>query len=240
MGSRGNALSLEGIAWLTLVVAMIAGVLVAWREGWIALPRNALPWQTPDLTQPPGWFAHLQMDRLAADPEACRAVLAKAGVGYTSIPDRRTTPGCGYTDAVFLDKPLIAFNRRTPATCGMAAALTWYEHEVDAVAEQSLGRRVVRITQLGTYACRNVNAAADRARSEHATANAMDIAGFVLDDGRVVSVARDFNMATPEGRFLAGAHAAACRIFNVVLGPDFNTLHADHFHVDQGRYRICS
>jgi len=121
----------------------------------------------------------------------------------------------------------------------MAAALTWYEHEVNAVAEQTLGRRVVRIMQLGTYACRNVNSAADGRRSEHATANAMDIAGFVLEDGRVVSFARDFNKATPEGSFLAGAHAAACRIFNVVLGPDFNTLHADHLHLDQGRYRIC-
>jgi len=101
MGSRGRVFSLEGIVRLSLVAAIIAGVLLAWREGWINLPRNALPWQTPDLAKPPGWFAHLQIDRLAADPEACRAVLAKAGVGYTRIPDGRTGPGCGYTDAVF-------------------------------------------------------------------------------------------------------------------------------------------
>jgi hypothetical protein len=68
----------------------------------------------------------------------------------------------------------------------------------------------------------------------------MAIASYVLADGRVVSVARDWNKPTPEGKFLLSAHAGAGRMFNVVLGPDYNRLHADHFHLDEGRYHICS
>ena len=194
----------------------------------------------PDLNQPPGLFAHLQINRLAARPDQCRAALDKAGVAYTRMKGRTTGQGCGYANAVLLEQPLISFDHRTAASCGMAAALTWYQRQLTTVAEQSFGERVVRIKQLGTYACRNVNSAAEGRRSEHATGNAIDISGYVLADGRVVSVARDWNKATPEGKFLLDAHAAACRIFNVVLGPDYDGLHADHFHFDQGRYHICS
>lgn len=33
-------------------------------------------------------------------------------------------------------------------------------------------------------------------------------------------------------RFLRGAHAAACKIFGTVLGPEANNAHRNHFHVD--------
>jgi len=31
----------------------------------------------------------------------------------------------------------------------------------------------------------------------------------------------------------------ACRFFDVVLGPDYNDAHRDHFHLDMGAYRAC-
>jgi hypothetical protein len=43
----------------------------------------------------------------------------------------------------------------------------------------------------------------------------------------------------PEGRFLTAARDAACRYFNTVLGPDYKELHANHFHLDLGRARLC-
>ena len=33
--------------------------------------------------------------------------------------------------------------------------------------------------------------------------------------------------------------AGACRFFDVVLSPEFNELHRDHFHFDMGRFRAC-
>ena len=95
------------------------------------------------------------------------------------------------------------------------------------------------ITQLGTYACRNVNSQKDGRLSQHATANAIDIAAFRFANGKRVSVLRDFGKDTPEGRFLEAAHDEACSVFNVVLGPRYNKLHADHFHLDMGGFLMC-
>ena len=42
--------------------------------------------------------------------------------------------------------------------------------------------------------------------------------------------------------FLRGAHQAACRIFGTVLGPEANSAHKNHFHVDMADRRgltIC-
>jgi hypothetical protein len=98
---------------------------------------------------------------------------------------------------------------------------------------------LVRIDQLGTFACRNVDSEAVGPRSQHATANAIDIAAFHFADGRTASVARDYGKDSAQGRFLDAAHDAACGLFNTVLGPRYNRLHATHFHLDMGPYRIC-
>ena len=42
-----------------------------------------------------------------------------------------------------------------------------------------------------------------------------------------------------EARFLRAVHEGACDYFDVVLGPDYNRAHADHFHFDRGAYRAC-
>ncbi|QYU66996.1 extensin family protein [Leptolyngbya sp. 15MV] len=76
-------------------------------------------------------------------------------------------------------------------------------------------------------------------RSEHATANAIDIAGFVLRDGRDLTLLRDWPRETEEAGFLRAARDGACRWFRAVLGPEYNAAHRDHFHLDMGRWRAC-
>jgi hypothetical protein len=42
--------------------------------------------------------------------------------------------------------------------------------------------------------------------------------------------------------FLRGAHRAACQIFGTVLGPEANSAHKNHFHVDMAERKhqaIC-
>jgi hypothetical protein len=70
-------------------------------------------------------------------------------------------------------------------------------------------------------------------------ANAIDIAAFTLTDGRVVSLARNWNRGGAGAAFLREVDDGACRLFNVVLGPDYNAAHRDHFHLDMGRFRVC-
>ena len=38
--------------------------------------------------------------------------------------------------------------------------------------------------------------------------------------------------------FLRAVHAAACRIFGTVLGPEANAAHRNHFHVDMAERKF--
>jgi hypothetical protein len=75
--------------------------------------------------------------------------------------------------------------------CAMVASLhAWVEKILQPAAQELLGSPIVRIRQLSGYACRNRIGTVQHADrlSEHALANAIDIAGFVTADGRTVDV----------------------------------------------------
>ncbi|PTS74531.1 extensin, partial [Sphingomonas sp. HMWF008] len=69
--------------------------------------------------------------------------------------------------------------------------------------------------------------------SEHSTADAVDIAAFVLADGRRISVLEDWRGNGPEATFLHRVRNGACRLFATTLSPDYNAAHANHLHLDQ-------
>ena len=77
--------------------------------------------------------------------------------------------------------------------CAMVVGLhTWIENTLQPAAQEALGSRITRLRSASGYACRNrvgSHSHADRL-SEHALANAIDIAGFVTADGRTIEVAR--------------------------------------------------
>ena len=197
------------------------------------------PWGTAKLDEPPGWTARLQLNSLAADGPACLLALKEAGFAWHRLPDRPSTEGCALVDVVHVDAAASRFKPGFDATCALAAGLSWYQDELQRLAEEHLRIRIKRVEHWGTYNCRNVNNAETGRRSQHATANAIDLAAFELADGRKVVVRTDWGDDTPAGRFLAAAHETACGLFNVVLGPDYNEAHRDHFHLDLGRFRRC-
>ena len=226
--------------WLRLLLLVGAtGLFVSFYQSWIRIPANVAPWGEVALDQPPGWLARMQINSLAADPPACFAALDRSRLTYKPTPQRPIRAGCGLVNAVRPVHSHVSYNRSFDLTCGMMAALYWYEAELQRLAEEHLGASIVRIDHLGTYACRNVNGEPQGRRSQHATANAIDIAGFRLSDGRTISVLRDWGKDTPEGRFLSDAQSAACDFFNIVLSPQYNALHANHFHLDLGSLRMC-
>jgi hypothetical protein len=206
----------------------------------LRLPPNSLPWRPVELDQSPSWLAHWQLNRLGDDGPACRVALSTSHLHYTPQKDRRIDDACGFTNVVRTDVSPIAFNFHPIATCDMTAALYWFQTSLETLAQKDLHSRLIRIDQLGTFACRNVDNLPNGSRSQHAIANAIDIAGFRFTDGRVITVAHDYGRSTPEGHFLDGAHDEACRLFNAVLGPRYDRLHMTNFHLDMGPYRICS
>ena len=72
-----------------------------------------------------------------------------------------------------------------------------------------------------------------------AEADALDVAGFVLSDGRRVRVLSGWRGDARDAAFLRDVHAGACRVFDAVLGPDYNAAHHDHFHLDRGSLKVC-
>lgn len=84
-----------------------------------------------------------------------------------------------------------------PATlnCAMVASLhTWVESTLQPAAQELLGSPVVRIRNVSGYVCRNRVGSLRHADklSEHALANALDVAAFVTADGRTVDVLRQW------------------------------------------------
>ncbi len=158
---------------------------------------------------------------------------------HRALPDRDGPEGCGLTDAVELASDASSLDSRVTAQCGMAAGWLLFERQVlQSAARQHLGQDIRRSLHLGTYVCRRIAGSQSRF-SQHATANAIDISGFVLADGTTLTVKRDWPGDGREARFLRAVRDGACTVFNGVLGPDFNAAHADHFHLDNGPYRVC-
>ena len=118
--------------------------------------------------------------------------------------------------------------------CAVAAALAlWEWHVVQPAALEHFGREVASIDHFGSYSCRRLSGRDAGAWSEHARANAVDIAAFTLTDGTRISVAGDWEDDGPRGRFLDEVRDGACDLFATVLSPDYNAAHRDHLHFDQ-------
>lgn len=225
---------MRSVLILLLVLLGLAGL----SYGLVRLRPDLVPVPQRDLAETPDMLTRLRLARLATRPAACRAALAEMGRPMSPVPDRPSTEGCAVRDAVRLAGEAELAPAGPLATCGLAAAWLMYErHVLQPSARRHLGSAVARVRHLGTYACRDVRGGSWR--SQHATANAIDVAGFTLRDGREITVARDWNDAGARGAFLREAHDGACRIFGGALGPRYDAAHRDHFHLDGGRWWVC-
>jgi hypothetical protein len=99
-------------------------------------------------------------------------------------------------------------------------------------------KKVRSVQNFGTFSCRNVNRQKEGRLSQHATANAIDIASFTFEDGSTANILKDWGKGE-RGDFLRGVRDGACRFFGGVLSPDYNAAHANHFHFDMGWWKIC-
>lgn len=172
-------------------------------------------------------------------PEAaqCLADLGQSGARYTPLPDRYLANGCTNLNTVQLialqaDNAQVGIANLGPVTCGVSRAFgDWARFGVDRAARQILGAPLQRIETFGSFSCRNV--AGTSRRSAHSTAGAIDVSGFVLADGRRITVKQNWNGGSREEReFLRVVQQSACKRFGTVLGPNYNADHHDHFHVE--------
>ncbi len=229
-----------GLLRFLAVLVVVAAVAVIIIE---RLPSQDSPFAPLDLDNPVGLATGFKLRRLRDSPAACGEAISHSSLVVRPLPDRRTGESCGFENVVAVSRSSLRWFEPLSLTCAMAAAFYVWEREVVApAAAHHLSSRVVAIDHLGTYACRRVtgsNASTGRP-SQHATTNAIDVAGFRLADGTRVTLARDWAGDDPQRRaFLREVRDGSCRLFTAVLSPDYNTAHADHFHLDLGPYRIC-
>lgn len=223
---------------IAAAVTALSLAIGAWALDRWAPPQD-LPWKPFDLDQPIGIATHFKLARIAADDRACRAALQAGGVGFESLPPRREGE-CSVLDGVKLDEgPAPLSPSRPMMSCGQALAFAvWERHAVQPAARRLLDVQVVRIEHLGTYNCRPIRGETSQL-SQHAFANAIDVAAFDLADHRQVSVLKDYRDPGPPGVFLRRVHREGCRVFGHSLGPDFNADHRNHLHLDMGPWGWC-
>ncbi|HZP19931.1 MAG TPA: extensin family protein [Bauldia sp.] len=111
----------------------------------------------------------------------------------------------------------------------------WLREAVQPAAIAWFGSPVVAIRQISDYSCRPRNNIHGARLSEHAFGNALDVAGFVFEDGTEVLVKTGWRGTPAEQGFLREVEALACQRFTTVLGPGAR-YHSDHFHVDLARH----
>lgn len=200
-----------------------------------------MPWTPLSLAAPIGPFTTRKIDALAEDTAFCHKLLKDAGIGFSELPPVDAGPDCGYDDGVALSNradPTYGVNYRPAAkiSCPMAASLVLWERQIiRAAAIRHFGTKVDEIVTFGSYSCRRVNNAQTGDFSEHARANALDIAAFRLSDERTISVKENWNANDERSAFLKEVRDGACRIFATTLSPDYNAAHTDHLHLDQAR-----
>ena len=168
-----------------------------------------------------------------ADLRQCEAKLNAANVAFNLLPDQNYGGGCSAINAVKLLNFGVEATNLGAMTCPLAANFAYWTHyAVQPAARLVFGSELVRIETYGTYNCRNI--AGSGKLSEHAHSNAVDVSGFVLADGRRISVLNGWNGDGQSQRFLRIIRGSACKRFKTVLSPDYNADHANHLHLDMG------
>lgn len=226
-------------AWSVLVELVIAGLLLgAAIVRWA--PPEDLPWTPLRLEQPVGLATGFKFAVAAESPGLCRAVLSEGRVRFVEEPER-VSGACSTRNTVRLQSPAAPLAPAAPVmTCQEALAYAfWTRHVVQPAARAELGEPIAAVEHYGTFACRNLYGRATGMKSQHAFANALDVAAFRTASGRRITVLRDFDDPGAKGRFLRRVRDGACPWFSAVLSPDYNDAHRDHLHLDRGRFRAC-
>jgi hypothetical protein len=224
------------------LMLVLCGLLAfAWAVDRFVPPWH-LPWKRLDLSHPIGLATRLKLSILAEAPEACRNTLTRSGVSFEAVGDKVVTASCGWTNGTQFSAFGPALKPSTPVTtsCAMLAGLVLWDRQVlQPAARQYFAQGVAVVDHFGSYNCRRLYGRNAGPWSEHAQANAFDIAGFRLTNGQRISVLKDWQGTSDKASFLRQIHDGACRIFSVTLGPEANAAHADHFHVDMGLWQSC-
>lgn len=200
-------------------------------------------------TAPPDATASAAYHYGTLDKPDCLAQLDARKISYVretaagvAKPVRLTGPLHGVTfhsDAPAKERATTPYE---VADCSLVLAL-------DDFAAQLAKHDVVEVVHYSMWRPPPKDWPADKIGTRHPGAVAIDVARFVKSDGTVLSVEDDFHgalgdltcgdgaaphLVTPASTEIRAilCDAAAARIFNVILTPNYNPPHHNHFHME--------
>lgn len=206
------------------------------------IPSEWNPLEALRVSDPLTPLTDWKLAHAVADPTLCLKALQDSGAAFDPGPDKEESAQCHIRNRVLLRSVGSAQISTLETRCPIALRLAmWNEHGLKPAASRFLGEKVVRVHHIGSYNCRQIRtpSGATGRMSTHATADAVDISGFTLSDGRQLRLIRDWDGADAGAAFLKDAHQSACRWFKTSLGPDYNRLHGDHFHLQNEGWGTC-
>lgn len=230
--------------WAAFLVSLIVPAFIGYQA--LTHPQSPLPdeWNPIadfSVSDPQSPLSTWKLRRVLNDPALCLVTLG-AAAQMTAIEPIKVSENCHVRNRVSLSQVGGARIDTIDTSCATALRLAlWERHGVQPAARDILGAQVTIVRQIGSYSCRPIRISSGNSNrwSTHSTADAIDITGFDLSDGRRVRLIDDWNSDTPEAQFLRAVRDSACTWFATTLGPDYNSLHADHFHLQARGWGTC-
>ncbi len=219
---------------------VLLALLAAGYYGYRYLPAQYNPFVPLRLEDPPGFISHYKLRRLT--PAQCADLLEEANrrklITSGAVADSRGE--CPLRSVVRVrDFGTVKLSSSFLASCPLALSSALYlQQQAKPLTRRMLGQELLQVDHFGSFACRNIYHRQNARRSEHATAEALDISGFRLSDGRRISVLKGW----PDPQYhswLQGLLASSCSYYGSALGPDYNAAHANHFHLGMRGQRFC-
>ncbi|HFK5651734.1 extensin family protein [Enterobacter cloacae] len=221
---------------LLIVIILVAVATVGYR--W--LPSYYNPFTPLTLDDPPGKITQYKLRRLT--PEACASLLSQANQKalIRTQPVADSAGACPLHNVVRVrDFGPVSLNSSFLASCPLAlSSALFVSQQARPLTKTWTGSELTRIEHLGSYACRNIYHRPDARRSEHASAEALDISAFQLANGERVTILRGWR-STKTQPWLQALLTASCGYYGNGLGPDYNAAHSNHFHLGMRGFGLC-
>lgn len=146
----------------------------------------------PDIKKPDSW----SLEQITTAKAACSTLFSKITVEFEYIePFKKGI--CGHPAPIRLislgEAPKVKILPPAKVNCKVAYDLAqWLKQDVQALAQSTLNTKITGLRNIASYACRRRYSNPSKKMSEHAFANAIDIAAFFTDDKRTISLVRDW------------------------------------------------
>lgn len=199
------------------------------------------PFEPLNIADPLTPLTGYKMGRALSSAEACFTAL-ETGADFLRMPDLETTPVCHIKDRVELRQAAGLRLQPFQTRCQTALRLSlWAQHGIKPAARDHLGHEVQQLVHNSSYNCRQIRSPGGSGgrMSTHATAEAIDISGVILENGERIPLLGNWSSDDANQDFFRELRDTSCRWFRVTLGPDYNRLHEDHFHLQHTGWGLC-